>query len=89
MMMSYAYHEYRIFKDNSQSTPISKYQKIASQMPKLHSLQASGKHNEIVTLGHKILSVAMLIVVGRLKPKVNETSADKRLISPDRIMLFF
>ena len=46
--------------------------KIASQMPKPHSLQASGKHYEIVTLGSQnIKSVAMVIVVRRLKPNVN------------------
>ena len=47
--------------------------KIASQMPKPHSLQASGKHKEIVTLGSQnIKSVANAIVVERLKPKVNK-----------------
>ena len=46
--------------------------KIASQMLKPHSLQASGKHHEIVTLGSQnIKSVAMAIVVRRLKTKVN------------------
>ena len=50
------------------------FTKIASQMPKLHSLQATGKHQEIiVTLGSQnIKSVAMAIVLERLKPKVNK-----------------
>ena len=40
--------------------------KIASQMPQLHSLQASEKYHEIVTLGFQnIKSVAMAIVARR------------------------
>ena len=47
--------------------------KIALQMPKPHSLLASGKHHEIVTLGSQnIKSVAKEIVVRKLKPKVNQ-----------------
>ena len=42
-------------------------------MPKPHSLQASGKHHEIVPLGSQnIESIAMVIVVRRLKLKVNK-----------------
>ena len=47
--------------------------KIASQMPKPHSLQALQKHHEIVPLGSQnIKSVAMAILVRRLKLKVNK-----------------
>ena len=47
--------------------------KIASQMPKPHSLQALQKHHEIVPLGSQnIKSVAMAILLRRLKLKVNK-----------------
>ena len=57
-----------VFENQTKAEP-----KIASQMPKPHSLQASGKRHEIVTLGSQnIKSVAMAIVVRRLKLKVNK-----------------
>ena len=46
---------------------------MASHRPKPHSLQALGKHHEIVTLGSEnIESVAMATVVRRMKPKGNK-----------------
>ena len=47
---------------------LSKVTKIASQMPQPHSLEASEKHNEVVTNvfnGHEMCSVAMATVVRR------------------------